>query len=382
MRRRDRFVFVVGRYAVGGAEKQLANLIAHRPQRARDIDVHVITLLPPSSLEVEQRFADAGVRTTLVDRSSLRFPSFFIRLLSEMRRLRPAVVSTFLDSSVGAWGRLAAWLTGVPIIVQSDRQLAHEGTRSHLFLRPLLDRVTTRFLPNANAIAERLVADGVPRRKIRVMPNGVDLRVFDPCSTKGQRGSWEIPEADTVLGYLGRFAREKRVDLLVRAVQALPESARPEHVVLAGDGATMPAVREIVAADRWLSERCRFIGGIDDTPAFLASIDYLVLPSDSEGLPNVVLEAMAMAKPVVATAVSEIPAMVGDTGLVVPPGNVGALAEAIGRMQELSIDQRRERGLRARQRVEQNYDIVLRSADFWDAHLELLRGAEPRQSVT
>lgn len=375
MRRTARIVFVLGKFGVGGAEKQLANLIAHRPERARGLDVHVITLLPTQSSDVEQRFFAAGASTSLVDRSMLAFPHFFYELFAEMRRLRPVVVSTILDSSVGAWGRLAAWLSGAPVIVHSDRQLAAEGTRAHLLLRPFLDRRTTRFLPNAHAIARRLEADGVLSDKIVVMPNGVDTRVFDPAINYGARSTYGIADAAIVLGFLGRFAREKRVDLLIDALQRMPLQDRPDHVLLAGDGVTLPEVRALAQADAWTRERCTFIGTIDDTVGFLASIDVLVLPSDAEGLPNVVLEAMAMARPVIGTAVSEVPHMVADTGIIVPPGDAEALAGAIGAMRRMSSEERRELGLRARRRAEQEYDIVHRSAAFWDAHLDLL----PRQ---
>ena len=367
-----RIAFVLSKYAVGGVEKQLAKLIAYRPPSARDVEVHTITFLPASSSEVEQQFDRGGAHNTLVDRRAMSFPRFFVALVQAMWRLRPMVVSTLLDSSTGTWGRLAAWLARVPVIVHSDRLLATEGTRAHDLLRPFLDRVTTRFLPNANAIAERLVATGVPRERIVVMPNGVDLSVFDPDAVPPTRTQWGVADGDTVLGFLGRFALQKRVDLLLDALAKLPEDVRPDYVVLAGEGPTMGDARATVEADPWLRERCRFLGRIHDTPAFLANLDYLVLPSDSEGLPNVVLEAMAMAKPVIATAVSDVPDLIGDTGFVVEPGNALALADAIRRMQGLTDDERRDLGSRARQRVEQEYDIVVRAAHFWDAHLSLL----------
>ena len=375
MRQPTRIAFVLSRYAVGGMEKQLAKLIAYRPPSGRDVEVYTITFLPSGSSEVEQQFDRGGAHNTLVDRRAMSFPRFFATLVRVMWRLRPTIVSTLLDSSTGTWGRLAAWLARVPVIVHSDRLLATEGTRAHDLLRPLLDRVTTRFLPNANAIAERLVATGVPRERIVVMPNGVDLSVFNPGAVAPTRTQWGVPDGDIVLGFLGRFAAQKRVDLLLEGLARLPEGVRPDHVMLAGEGPTMGDARAAVEADPWLRERCRFLGRIDDTPAFLANLDYLVLPSDSEGLPNVVLEAMAMAKPVIATAVSDVPSMIGNAGFVVEPGNALALADAIRRMQGLTHAERRDLGSRARQRVEQEYDIVVRAAHFWEAHLSLLTTA-------
>jgi glycosyltransferase involved in cell wall biosynthesis len=374
MTRPDRIVFVLSKYSVGGLEKQLANLLLHRPERARHVEIHTITLQAARSDEVQRRFERAGAVNTLVNREELSFPRFFLGLLGAMRRLRPVAVSTLLDSSAGAWGRLAAWLTRVPVIVHSDRLLATEGTRAHYLLRPFLDRVTDRFLPNAHAIADRLVETGVARDKIRVMPNGVDLDVFDPASAASLRADWGIGEDATVVGYLGRFAELKRVDLLLEAATRLPEADRPDLLVLAGDGPTLPRIRATIDADPWLARHVRLLGSIDDTPAFLRSIDYLVLPSESEGLPNVVLEAMAMGRPVVATRVSDVPVLVSDTGLLVPPSDGEALAGALADMQARGREGREALGRAARARIEAEYDIVTSAARFWDAHLELLPG--------
>lgn len=365
-------MFVLPRYGVGGAEKQLANLIRHRPPEAASIQPWAITFLPTSSDEVASMFERAGVTNVMIDRSSLPFHKFFARLMRTMRDVDPVLVSTFLDSSTGAWGRLAALLTGVPLIVHSDRLLAAEGTRAHLLLRPFLDRRTHRFLPNAGAIAERLVNTGVPREKITVMPNGVNLDQFDPSTVAGMREELGIASDAVVLGFLGRFAPQKRVDLLLRAVANLDVEHRPDNLLLAGDGSTMPEARSIVEGNEWLRGATRFLGTIDDTPAFLASIDYLVLPSDSEGLPNVVLEAMAMAKPVISTSVSDVPALVEDTGIIVNPSQEAELTDAIRRMQSMDTAERVRLGRQARARVEQNYSMQQASKRFWDAHLSLI----------
>jgi len=368
----NRIVFVLPHYGVGGAEKQLANLILHRPPNAKDFDVVTITFLAASSADVTNRFERAGATNVLVDRGVLSFPRFFYRLVRVVAYLRPTVVSTILDSSVGAWGRLAAVLTGVPLIVHSDRLLATEGSRVHYLLRPFLDRRTNRFLPNATAIADRLVGDGVPRSKIVVMPNGVDLDVFDPDRAKSMRGALGLGDDAVVLGYLGRFAPFKRVDLLVRAVLRLAPEDRPDHLLLAGDGPTMPEVRELVDADPWLRQHCTFLGTIDDTPSFLASIDYLVLPSESEGLPNVVLEAMAMCRPVVSTRVSDVPVLVDNTGFLADPSDDGSLADAILAMQRQGVEGRARLAGLARKRIEAYYSIDVAAKRFWDAHTELL----------
>lgn len=368
----NRVVFVLPCFGVGGAEKQLASLIAHRPEYARQFEVVTITLLPTTSRHVEQMFEKAGARNILVDRSSMSFPRFLMKLINEIRRINPAFVSTFLDSSVSTWGRLAALLSGVKVIIQSDRQLEPEGTRTHRLLRPLLDKRTMRFLPNAHAIADRLINSGVPANRIVVVPNGVNLELLEPASTPDMRQNLGIETGEVVLGFLGRFAPVKRIDVLLAAIGRTPPDNRPDRVLLAGDGPSMPEVRAEIERDSWLSDHCKLLGTVDNVPEFLATIDYLVLPSESEGLPNVVLEAMAMERPVVATRVSDVPRLIGDTGFLAQPKNTESLAEALTAMHELGAVGRQDLGRRARARVKGEYAVEVAAKRFWDAHIEMV----------
>lgn len=369
---RKRAVFILPCFGVGGAEKQLANLILHRPDYTKCLEVFTITLLPTTSQYVEHLFETAGAKSILVDRSSMSFPAFFTKLVSEIRHLQPAFVSTFLDSSVSTWGRLAALIGGVPVIVQSDRQLEPEGTRAHRLLRPLLDTRTQRFLPNAHAIADRLIKSGVPRDKITVVPNGVNLELLDPTLSVGMRSALGIEPQEVVLGFLGRFAPVKRIDVLLSALINTPASSRPDRVLLAGDGPTMPAVKSAIEQDEWLREHCTLLGTVDNVPQFLSTIDYLVLPSESEGLPNVILEAMAMGKPTIATRVSDVPLLLGDTGILAEPTEVESLTGALVTMHELGSEGRKELGRKARYRIETEYAAEVASRRFWDAHMELV----------
>jgi glycosyltransferase involved in cell wall biosynthesis len=366
--------FVISSLALGGAERQLAALIAQRPDSAQRLDLEVVTFLQTSSPATASAFAESGVRHTLIDRAALPFVPFFTRLVRHFRRTRPDVVHTVLDSSTGAWGRLAAWLTGVPVIVHSDRSLMTEGTRAHRLLRPFLDRITRHFFPNAEAIAERLVSTGVPRDRITVVANGVDLDRFRPSdeARRVARSAWGLGDSATVAGFLGRFVPVKRIDVLLDAVTSLPVTSRPDHIVFVGDGPLMPDIRRRTEADPWLHTACTFLGARDDVAEVLAGIDYLVLPSAMEGLPNAVLEAMAMAKPIVATRVSDVPLIVADVGFLAPPEDVAGFAAALAQMAELSATERRALGTRARARVEESYALRTISNRFWQAHLDLL----------
>ena len=134
---------------------------------------------------------------------------------------------------------------------------------------------------------------------------------------------------------------------LLDAILALPENERPDYLVLGGDGPTMPMVKARVAADPWLKECCRVLGVVTDPPGFLASIDYLVLPSDSEGLPNVLLESMASAKTMIASRVADVPTLIEGVGLLMEPGNQASLEAAFRKMCEMGAPGRAHLGEKA-----------------------------------
>jgi glycogen synthase len=170
-------------------------------------------------------------------------------------------------------------------------------------------------------LADRLVAGGLAPGRVHVIPSGVDLRRFaralpDPAPDLSR---------PRVL-FVGRLAAQKGVSTLLEAVPLLRSRAA---VVLIGDGPRRPALER--QAGRLGPDRVRFQGFVPhaDVPAWLAAADVLVLPSIYEELGSVLLEAMAVGLPVVASAVGGIPDALGTAGRLVPPRDPAALAAAV-----------------------------------------------------
>jgi glycosyltransferase involved in cell wall biosynthesis len=368
-----KIIYIMSSFTVGGAEKQWASYLEHRP---KDFvaDIEVVVMLPTRAEHqwVENLYRNLGVKITLVDRSSLSFPKFFWKLYRTLKAAKPDLVFTVLTGSVGTWGRLAAWLAGVPHLIQADLTMMLEFTRSHQLLDPFLNRLTDIFLPNAHAIAERLQGQGVPGKKIFILPNITDTERFNPRRFTSLRSTWNIPEGATVAGFIARFRPEKRVDLLLEAMLLVPETERPDYLVLAGDGPTMPEVKRRVEGDPWLRDHCLLLGVLEDTPGFFASVDYTLLTSDSEGVPNVVLEAMAMEKPVIATKVSDVPHILKGAGFLSEMGDAAGLAENIRAMQALTPEQRHMLGERGRIKVIRNFSRAHSARVFWNIHRAVL----------
>lgn len=367
-------IFVLPALTMGGAEKQILTVLDGDSDALNRYRIELLTFLPATSQIIEKRFAAHGVVVHTIDRSSMSFPSFFLALWRFFRARRPDIVHTFLAGSTGTWGRLAAWLAGVPVLVLSDRTLHPVITRTQRLLEPLLIPLTARFITNAEATAQRLQRTGVPARKIHVLRNAVDLRLHTVRTGRSLREVWGVDEAAVIVGFLGMFRPTKRLDLLLDAMLLLPQSVRPDLLVLAGDGELMDYVRRRVEENPWLSEHTKLLGVVEDTPAFLQAVDVLVLTSDTEGLPNAMIEAMASGVPCVGTRVSDVPYLIGDERFLADIGDASSISEALRAMLELTPEERAEIGVALRRRAQAEFDLRTMAARFWELHADLWPG--------
>jgi glycosyltransferase involved in cell wall biosynthesis len=234
----------------------------------------------------------------------------------------------------GAGLRLAIGLHGSDVFLAERR-----GVRG--LVRRALAR--TRLLTGSSPeLVERVCSLGFPPERSRVIPYGVDTARFSPAES-GPHGGWRgrlgIPGTAPLLLGVGRMAAKKGFDVLAAALPPLLDSFPELHVVLAGGGDLLPALA--AATERWRA-RVHLPGLVErgTLPDLYRAADLFVLPAvhdesgNVDGLPNVLLEAMASGLPVVASGISGIPLAVedGESGLLVPERNVEALAAALGRL--------------------------------------------------
>lgn len=202
-----------------------------------------------------------------------------------------------------------------------DRWLAKEAHKIILLSKSLISR--TKKL-------------GIGESKTVVIPSGVDSEHFNPERTEVKEKTRKIKESlgindEVVVGYVGRLYPAKGLVYLFHAVKAIQESHPNIVLLIIGDGAQR---NELEAMARNLKLRCIFTGWQRDTTPYYSLMDIFVLPSLFEGLPNVVLEAMAMKKPVIATNVGGNPDILsnGENGFLVPIRNVPRLASALDKL--------------------------------------------------
>lgn len=227
----------------------------------------------------------------------------------------------------------------VPVVATAHRadvlDVPARGPRSRERVAAAVDAIDQVCAVSAT-IGDAAAALGRPRRPVQVVPNGADTRVFAPRPASEARARLGLPDDGPIVSYVGKLVPRKGVDTLVEAIGLL--ARRPTGaplLVAAGIGEERPAL-ERRAAELGVADRVRFVGKVDHDEVgwWMAAGDLFVLPSLSEGLPTVVCEAMNVGRPVVATAVDGTPEIVreGRTGLLVPPSDAPALADALGRV--------------------------------------------------
>lgn len=260
-----------------------------------------------------------------------------IRLTRLLRRERPALVHTH-TSKAGALGRIAAALAGVRAVVHTPHGHVYYGhfTRpvSRLFVgieRRLAGR-TTRLIALTEAEQEEHLAYGVGTLgQFAVIPSGIDLPTFQSLVGVRRTASGLPLRPDAaVVGSIGWLTDVKGHRYLIEAAAQVKRVVPNLQILLVGSGDRRGALQDL-AVRCGLGDAVIFAGARADIPACLAALDVFVLPSLNEGMGRALVEAMAAGRPVIASRVGGVPALIEDrrNGLLVPPADSGALARAM-----------------------------------------------------
>jgi glycosyltransferase involved in cell wall biosynthesis len=270
------------------------------------------------------------------------------RALAEVRRvfrdLQPDIVHTH-NPKPGVYGRLAGRAARVPVIVNTVHglyALPEDPLRKRAIVYGL-ERVASacsdaELVQNAEDL-ETLAAIGVPRRKLHLLGNGVDLDRFDAARVAPEvrakhRASMGIGAGDVVVGLVGRMVAEKGYREVFAAATMLRSSHPEVRIVVIGPGdpAKADAISAAEVADAERSGNVLFLGSRSDVDELYTAMDLYVLASWREGFPRSAMEAAAMGLPIVTTDIRGCRQVVtdGENGLLVPVRDAVAMAEAIG----------------------------------------------------
>jgi glycosyltransferase involved in cell wall biosynthesis len=322
-------LYVITSTNIGGAEKALYELV-RRIDRNR-YRVVVCSLKRPGAYsarlaETADEFCHLGLSEAGGLRAVFNFIPATLRLVALMRRVRPDIVHCFLFRA-SLMGRLAACLCPGTAVIAAVR--VNEQSR----LKYTLERLTRSLVSCYTAVSEEVRRNMIARAHaapdtIITMYNGIE------CALQDMPAPPRVCD-ETRLALIGRLHRQKGHSVLLDAVAIIINSGRRVHLYLAGDGPDEDLLRQ-QASTLGIANSVTFAGVVDDVVAFMADIDIVVLPSLWEGMPNVLLEAMAAGRPIVATNLPGIEEMVqdGTSAVLCEPGQARPLADAIMRLMD------------------------------------------------
>ncbi|UCG12795.1 MAG: glycosyltransferase family 4 protein [Deltaproteobacteria bacterium] len=353
MQKKIRVIHIITRLDMGGsAQNTLLTTQNLDPDRYEIVLVKGSTLesgMPTSESQVlHNQLASArnrGVRVInlpyLVRRVSpwndLRS---LVWLLIFSRRYKPDIVHTH-TSKAGFVGRLAAWLSRVPVIVHTPHGHVFYGhfgpwlSRFFLLVERLLDRTTHHWI----ALTPREAGDYhrfkvSKTEKISVIHSGVDVNRFQrqPIDRLQKKKELDIPPDTSVVGFVGWLLPIKGTTFLVQAMAQVSQRHPSGLLVLVGNGEDIQLKKQVESLG--LEDKVLFLGWRSDVEEIMYCFDMLALPSLNEGMGRVLVEAMAAGLPIVASRVGGIPDLIqdGKNGVLVPPANPAALAHAISEL--------------------------------------------------
>ncbi len=330
-RGRARVVYMVHTLMVGGAEDTVLNLVRHLPTRFESM-VCCIHDAGPIGEEIRRTGTAVAV---LGLTPGLRRPGDVNGIRRYLRETHPDIVHTFLLTA-SLYGRLAAILARVPVVVGSEMNVYEHKRPVHVLAERLLMAGTDRVIAAAGSVREfylrQIHADPA---KVDVVYNAVDFAQGRPTISRREiRASLGLPADAKVAGVVGRLTRQKGHRHLFEALASSPALADVQLLVIGGGEDRDALERDAIA--KGLSARVHFLGVRRDVGNLLAAMDVFVLPSLWEGLPLALVHAMGAGVPVVASRVAGVPEVVDDgrTGLLVPPSDAPALGAALTRMFE------------------------------------------------
>jgi glycosyltransferase involved in cell wall biosynthesis len=308
-----------------GAEKQMVLLAKRLPRDRFRVEVAALTRLGP----LESELHDAGIPVTAIGKRFKVDPTALWSLRSFLKARSFDVVQTWIFAA-NTYGRVASRLAGVPVVVVAEMAVDLWKGRANRAVDRWLSAWCDRLVGNSHAVTEFYEQLGVPKEKLAMIYSGAEDEQppqVDPLAIRAALGF--EPKAPLIM-FAGRLADQKRVGDLLKALDLLQYVQPDARTVIVGDGPLRDRLEETAHAYD-LDDRVRFLGHREDALQLMVASDLVVLPSAYEGLPNVVLEAMRLRKPVVATAAPGTSEVVidGETGLLVPIGNPPLLARAI-----------------------------------------------------
>lgn len=369
---------LIGSFHQGGSERQAVQL-SRLLLESRRYGVHVACLTREGVLLSEVEKLGIG------DVPEFPLTSFYdlnagrqIRLLAKCLRERRIDIIHAHDFYTNVFGMAAASLARVPVRIASRRETGGMRSSAQNYVQRRAYGLAHAIVANSDAVRRHLMHEGVPKKKIAVIHNGLDTNRVTVLSASTRSEMLELtalPTGDerryvTIVANMRHVVKDHKTFL--RSAMLVSERVPDAAFVIAGEGELMESLKAF-AVDLGLGDKTHFTGRCHHVAELLAASAVCVLSSTHEGFSNSILEYMAAARPVVATDAGGAREAIADglTGYVVPCGDDGSMAD---RIVELLLDpvRAKEMGERGRLRVEQTYSCEAQLAHTEELYDRLL----------
>ena len=334
--RKIRIVFLIGQLGFGGSERQLFLLLKHIDKEL--FDCHIIVFNSSPNITFDDALKVLGVEVIPVPISCKGITARMLFIYRELKRIAPDIVHswTFHDN---AYAGLIGWLAAVPVRLGSNRNSFDSvGIRSLPFLYRFLSlHSVSGIVVNSNALSEELIGRNYSKNKTFVVPNCVEALVSDDLTNSSvpDLSSLGIHDHHRIVGIVGNFRRQKNHVMFVDGMSRLSRQFPDVRGLIVGHRIpSEPELKDAIEAkinSLGLQNKIVLTGFRNDVPKLMRRFTVFCLTSNYEGLPNVLLEAMAASCPVVATRVQGVAEIVRDgvNGLLVEPGDVEGFGRSV-----------------------------------------------------
>jgi glycosyltransferase involved in cell wall biosynthesis len=371
-----RVVHLITDLDVGGAEVMLARLVEASDPAVLE---NVVVSLKSGGIIADRIAARRIPVIGLGIRAGHASPRGVIRALKVLRELRPSVLQTWLYHA-DLIGLVAGTLARVPRIIWNVRcsalDPADHGPTLSLQLRTLAaaSRWPSAIVCNSFSGRREHERLGYKPRRWAVISNGLDIRECAPNRSARAvvRRDLGLAESVFLVGLVARLHPMKDHETFLKAAALIHHQAPDVHFIVAGRGVPESVALKTLVANLGVSRALHILGEQKDVPRLLAALDIAVSSSNSEGFPNIVLEAMACAIPCVVTDTGDSALVVGNTGRVVPSKDPVALSRAVLELLRMKPEGREALGESARARVACEFSLAIISRRYQDLYTELL----------
>jgi glycosyltransferase involved in cell wall biosynthesis len=316
--------YIIGQLSRDGAERQLYELV-------KGINKKIFT---PTVISLSQggywadKIREINIEVTEIPRKSGKEFTRLFKLIKELKRIKPDIVNTYMFSA-NSYGRIAAVLTGVPVIIASERnagEIGKDKDRSELFIDKFLTLFSHGIICNSYRCSEVLIKQySYKPGKVFTVQNGIDMSSY-------MNGNNLRNSSEKVVGTVGRLYPQKNHKLFMDMAKKVLDARNDKDInfMIIGDGPLRTELEDYARRLK-VEDNVIFTGSRGDIPELLAGMDVFVITSYYEGLSNAIMEAMASALPVVATDVGGSSELVidGKTGYLCPSNDSGTIADRV-----------------------------------------------------